>query len=323
MALPKQFHIPDVTRWRQAARPPILQQIGNTPLLRLKKVTADLAPGVEVYVKAEWFNPGGSVKDRPALRMIEQAERRGELRPGKAIIDATSGNTGIGYALVGAAKGYKVILVMPENATEERKQLARAYGAEVVLSPGDEGPDGAIRLVRKIVAAQPDRYFYPNQYDNPDNWLAHYYTTGPEIWQQTQGRITHFAAVVGTSGTFMGVSRRLREFNPDIEFITIEPRDENQRIEGMKHMPTSIVPKIYDPNQKNDSVLVNSEQALEMVRRLLREEGLFVGFSAGAAVYGALQVARRLNEGVVVTVLPDNGTKYVSRGIFSTQEDES
>lgn len=316
MALPKQLHIPDPARWRHSRRPPILQQIGNTPLLKLEKVTVGLPPSVEVYAKAEWFNPGGSVKDRPALRMIEQAEHRGELRPGQAIIDATSGNTGIGYALVGAAKGYKVILVMPASATAERKQLAHAYGAEVILSPGDEGPDGSIRLVREMVAAHPERYFYPNQYDNPDNWQAHYYGTGNEIWHQTQGRVTHFAAVIGTSGTFMGVSRRLRELNPNIQLITIEPVDAEQKIEGMKHMATAIVPKIYDPSRKNSEQLISAEQALAMARRLLREEGLFVGFSAGAAVSGALQVARTLDKGVVVTVLPDNGSKYVSSGLF-------
>ncbi len=315
MAIPTQIPILPMKQ-RRSRRPPILQQIGNTPLLRLENVTAGLAPGVEVYVKAEWFNPGGSVKDRPALHMIEQAELRGDLRPGQAIIDATSGNTGIGYALVGAAKGYKVILVMPDNATAERKQLARAYGAELILSPGEEGPDGAIRLVRQMVAAHPERYYYPNQYDNPDNWRAHYHSTGPEIWRQTQGRITHFAAVIGTSGTFMGVSAYLKEVNSAIRLITIEPRDGQQGIEGMKHMPTAIVPKIYDAQRKDAAQLVSKDEALAMARRLLREEGLFVGFSAGAAVAGALAVAKSLREGVVVTVLPDNGTKYVSRGLF-------
>ncbi|NOZ72660.1 MAG: cysteine synthase family protein [Chloroflexi bacterium] len=316
MALPKQLLIPDTFRWRHSQRPPILQQIGNTPLLKLQEVTSGIPSGVEVYAKAEMFNPGGSVKDRPALRIIEQAELRGELYPGKAIIDATSGNTGIGYALVGVVKGYKVILIMPANASEERKQLARAYGAEVILSPGEQGPDGAIRLARDMVAAHPERYYYPNQYDNPDNWKAHYYGTANEIWQQSRGRITHFVAVIGTSGTFMGVSRRLRELNPNIQLITVEPTDAGQRIEGMKHMATAIVPKIYDPTHKNGEQLVSAEQARIMARRLLREEGLFVGYSAGAAVHAALAVARGLSHGVVVTILPDGGAKYVSCGLF-------
>lgn len=307
---------PPTLLWQAPKRPPILRQIGNTPLLKLEHVTAGLRPGVEVYAKAEWFNPGGSVKDRPARRMIEQAELRGELTPGKIIIDATSGNTGIGYALVGAAKGYRVILVMPENVTEERKQMARAYGAKLIFSDSEQGPDGAIRLVREMVATEPDRYYYPNQYDNDDNWKAHYYDTANEIWKQTTGRITHFVSAIGTSGTFMGNSRRLKELNPDIKIITIEPTDETQAIEGVKHMATSIVPKIYDPRLKEGEVLVKDEQAWAMARRLVREEGLFVGFSAGAAVHGALEVARTLDQGVVVTVLPDSGAKYVSTGLF-------
>ncbi|NUQ38531.1 MAG: cysteine synthase family protein [Caldilineales bacterium] len=307
---------PDPTLWRQPARPAILQQIGNTPLLRLERVTAGLPSGVQVHAKAEWFNPGGSVKDRPALRMIEQAEARGELHPGKAILDATSGNTGIGYALVGAAKGYRVILVMPENVSEERKQIARAYGAELVFSEGLEGADGAIRLAREMIAAHPGRYYYPNQYDNDDNWLAHYHGTANEIWRQTRGRVTHFVAAIGTSGTFMGVSRRLRELNPAIQMITVEPEDELQAIEGMKHMATAIVPKIYDFGQKNGEVLVTAEQAWVMARRLVREEGLFVGFSAAAAIHASLEVARGLDHGLVVTILPDNGAKYVSLGLF-------
>ena len=307
---------PDPIRWRRPHRPPILQQIGNTPLLKLERVTEGLPTSVEIYAKAEWFNPGGSVKDRPALRMIEQAELRGDLTPDKIIIDATSGNTGIGYALVGAAKGYRVMLVMPENVTEERKQLARAYGAELVFSDPLEAADGAIRLVREMVAEHPERYFYPDQYNNPDNWLAHYYGTGPEIWKQTKGRITHFVTGIGTSGTFMGVSRRLRELKPDIHVITVEPADELQIIEGLKHMETSIVPGIYDPSVKEGEVRVEAEAAWDMARRLVREEGLFVGFSAAANVYAALQVARTLDKGLIVTVLPDSGAKYVSLGLY-------
>ncbi|MCO6451988.1 MAG: cysteine synthase family protein [Caldilineales bacterium] len=316
MATTARIVTPDPLLWHKPQRPPILQQIGNTPLLKLERVSAGLRPGVEVYAKAEWFNPGGSVKDRPALRMIEQAELRGDLTHDRTIIDATSGNTGIGYALVGAAKGYRVILVMPENVTEERKQLARSYGAELVFSSPLEGADGAIRMVRDRVAADPDRYFYPNQYDNPDNWRAHYFTTGPEIWRQTEGRITHFITGVGTSGTFMGVSRRLKELNPAIRVITVEPADELQMIEGLKHMESAIVPKIFDPRLKDGEVRVEAEHAWDMARRLVREEGLFVGFSAGAAVHAALKVASELDEGVVVTVLPDGGAKYVSLGLF-------
>ena len=293
-------------------RPPILQMIGNTPLLPLKNITRGIAPDVHVYVKAEWFNPGGSVKDRPALRMIEQAELRGDLRAGMTIIDATSGNTGIGYALVGAAKGYPVTLVMAENVSEERKQIAKAYGANLIFSPGEEGADGAIRLVHKIVQANPRQYYHPNQYDNPDNWLAHFNSTGPEIWRQTHGQITHFVTSVGTSGTFMGVGRYLKLQNPSIQLISVEPTDADNAIEGVKHMETAIVPKIFDPDLKDGEVRVTAAQAREMAQLLIKEEGLFVGFSAGAAVYSALQVARQLQKGVVVTVLADSGAKYAS-----------
>ena len=295
-----------------ANRPPILQQIGNTPLLPLTRLTRDLSPKVQVLVKAEWFNPGGSVKDRPALRMIEQAELRGDLRPGQTIIDATSGNTGIGYALVGAAKGYPVTLVMAEDVSRERKQIARAYGAQLIFSPAGEGADGAIRLVREIVARHPERYYYPNQYDNPDNWLAHFHSTGPEIWRQTGGRITHFVTSLGTSGTFTGVGRYLKLRNPDIQLISVEPTDAANAIEGVKHMESAIVPGIFDPGLKDGEVRVSVAQARAMAQRLMHEEGLFVGFSAGAAVHSALHVARQLEEGVVVTVLADSGAKYVS-----------
>jgi len=218
--------------------------------------------------------------------------------------------------MVGAAKGYRVILVVPENVTVERKQLAQAYGAELIFSDPHEGPDGAIRLVHAMVATQPDRYYHPNQYDNDDNWKSHYYGTANEIWKQTAGRITHFVSAIGTSGTFMGNGRRLKELNPDIKIITVEPADETQAIEGIKHMATAIVPKIYDPRLKEGEVLVKAEQAWAMARRLVREEGLFVGFSAGAAVHSALEVAKTLDQGVVVTVLPDGGAKYVSTGLF-------
>ncbi len=302
----------DVSEAFHVNRPPILQKIGNTPLLPITSLTRDISPRVKVYAKAEWFNPGGSVKDRPALRMIEQAELRGDLRPGMTIIDATSGNTGIGYALVGAAKGYPVTLVMAENVSQERKQIARAYGAQLIFSPAEEGADGAIRLVRDLVARSPESYYYPNQYDNPDNWLAHFYGTGPEIWRQTDGGITHFVTAVGTSGTFTGVGRYLKMRNADIQLLSVEPIDANNAIEGVKHMESAIVPGIFDPGLKDGEVRVTSEQARAMTRRLIREEGLFVGFSAGAAIHSALQVARTLDEGVIVTVLADSGAKYVS-----------
>ncbi len=292
----------------------ILEQIGNTPLLDLSFLVG--RPGVELYAKAEWFNPGGSVKDRAALRMIEDAERAGRLMPGQTIIDATSGNTGIGYALIGAAKGYPVHLVMPANVTIERKALARAYGAQIVESDPLEGSDGAIRLVREIVAAQPGRYFYPDQYNNASNWRAHYDTTGPEILCQTNSRVTHFVAGLGTTGTFIGVGRRMKETNPAIQLVAIQPADELQIIEGLKHMETSIVPGIFDANLADHELPVEAGDALDMARRLAREAGLFVGFSAGAAVHGALHVANELDSGVVVTLLPDGGAKYLSLGLF-------
>ena len=297
----------------------ILERIGHTPLFRLSRVVEGLPADVELYVKAEWFNPGGSVKDRPALRMIEEAERDGRLTPEKIIIDSTSGNTGIAYALIGAVKGYRVELVMPANVSRERRQLARAYGARIIYSDPLEGSDGAIRLVRKIVAEAPEKYFYPDQYNNSANWLAHYETTGPEIWEQTQGRITHFVAGVGTSGTLMGVGRRLREYNSRVQLIAVEPADELQVIEGLKYMATAIVPGIYDPTLPDRTIYADADRALAMVQRLAREEGLFVGFSAAAAVDAALQVARELKEGVVVALLPDSGMKYLSLGLFDEQ----
>jgi cysteine synthase B len=291
-----------------------LEQIGNTPLLDLSDLVGK--PGVELYAKAEWFNPGGSVKDRAALRMIEDAERDGRLTRDRILIDATSGNTGIGYAMIGAAKAYAVHLVMPANVTQERKVLARAYGATIVESDPLEGSDGAIRLVREIVATAPERYFYPDQYNNDSNWRAHYDTTGPEILCQTNGRVTHFVAGLGTTGTFMGIGRRLKEANPATELIALQPADELQIIEGLKHLPTSIVPGIYDSTVADRTLAVEAYDALDMARKLARTSGLFVGFSAGAAVHGAVEVARKLETGVVVTLLPDGGAKYVSLGLF-------
>ncbi len=295
----------------------LLDQVGNTPLLRLRAITADLPSSVEVWAKAEWFNPGGSVKDRAALRMIEDAERSGVLTPDKTIIDSTSGNTGVAYAMIGAAKGYPVTLVMPANVSAERKAIVRAYGAELIESDPLEGSDGAIRRVRDIVAAAPHLYFYPDQYSNPANWRAHYDTTGAEILAQTEGRVTHFVAGLGTTGTFTGVGRRLKDFDSSIQLVAVGPADELEVIEGLKHLETAIVPAIYDPSLVDRDFPVTAEQAWEMTKRLAREEGLFVGFSAGAAVHAALKVAHELEHGVVVTLLPDGGVKYLSLGLWS------
>lgn len=294
----------------------ILRYIGRTPLLRICTIAEELAPSVAVYAKAEWFNPGGSVKDRPALRIIQEAERSGVLTPDKIILDSTSGNTGIAYALIGASKGYRVTLVMPANVSEERKRIVRAYGAELILTDPLEGSDGAIQEARRLAHEYPDRYFYADQYNNDANWRAHYETTGPEIWEQTQGRVTHFVAGIGTSGTLMGTGRYLKAQNPNVQVIAVEPADELQVIEGLKHMETAIMPGIYDPAFPDRLIYVSAEAAYEMVRRLAREEGLFVGFSSGAALYAALQVARELDEGVVVTLFPDGGNKYLSLNLW-------
>ena len=292
----------------------LLDRIGNTPLLPIRRLAADLSPAVHIFAKAEWFNPGGSVKDRPALWMIEDGERRGWLRPGKTILEATSGNTGIGLAFIAAIKGYPVQLVMPANATEERKGILRGYGAELILTDPLEGIDGAILECRRRYQAEPERYFRPDQYNNPANWRAHFETTGPEIWWQTHGQVSHFVAGIGTSGTLMGTGRRLKRYNPDVKVIAAEPADEMGVIEGLKHMATSIVPGIYDAAFADSKIAVEPEAAHEMVGRLGREEGLFVGFSSGAAMWAALQVARSLERGVIVTLFPDSGEKYLSLG---------
>jgi cysteine synthase B len=292
----------------------LLDRIGNTPLLPIRRLAADLSPDVHIFAKAEWFNPGGSVKDRPALWMIEDGERRGWLRPGKTILEATSGNTGIGLAFIAAIKGYPVQLVMPANATEERQGILRAYGAELILTDPLEGIDGAILECRRRFQDEPGRYFRPDQYNNPANWRAHFETTGPEIWWQTHGQVTHFVAGIGTSGTLMGTGRRLKRYNPDVKVIAVEPADELGVIEGLKHMATSIVPGIYDAAFPDGKIAVGPEAAHEMAARLGREEGLFVGFSSGAAMWAALQVARSLERGVVVTLFPDSGEKYLSLG---------
>ncbi|HZT33450.1 MAG TPA: cysteine synthase family protein [Bryobacteraceae bacterium] len=301
-----------------AVRPPatdLLSVIGNTPLLRLERVARDF-PGIKIYAKAEYFNPGGSVKDRPALNMILDGERSGKLNPSRTILDATSGNTGIAYAMIGAARGYKVKLCIPANASIERKRILKAYGAEMVFSDPGEGSDGAIRLCRKIYEADPDAYFYPDQYNNPANWKAHFETTGPEIIEQTGGRLTHFVAAMGTSGTFVGVTRRLRRDAPHVQCYSAQPSSSFHGLEGLKHMPTAIVPGIYDPELADRNLWVDTEESYRMVRRLAREEGLLVGISSGCNVLSALEIARELRDdgrtGMVVTVLCDSADKYLS-----------
>lgn len=289
--------------------------IGNTPLVRLARIEQDV-PGTALYAKAEWLNPGGSVKDRAALRMIREGLDRGELTPGRRILDATSGNTGIAYAMLGSALGYGVTLCMPDNATPERKRILHAYDAEIVLTDPLEGSDGAIREAQRRFAADPDRYFYPDQYNNAFNWRAHYDTTGPEIWEQTAGQITHFVAGLGTSGTFIGTGRRLRELNPSIVLASVQPDMALHGLEGLKHMESAIVPGIYDESVADIDLRVSTEDAYAMTRRLAADEGLLVGISSGANLVGALDAAR-LNPGVVVVVFPDTGERYLSERFWS------
>jgi len=288
----------------------LLDLIGNTPLIKLANLVGN--PRVEIYGKAEWANPGGSVKDRPALYMILEGERSGALTRDKTIIDSTSGNTGIAYAMVAAARGYRVKLCLPKNASEERKRILEAYGVELVLTDPLAGSDGAILAVREIVAADPDKYFYPDQYNNPANWRAHYETTGVEIFEQTGGRVTHFVAGLGTSGTFVGTGRRLRELKPEVKLISMQPDSPFHGLEGLKHMDTAIVPGIYDPAVADEEVEVGTEEAHAMVKRLARREGWFVGVSSAANVVAAMRVAERIDEGVIVTILSDDASKYLS-----------
>jgi cysteine synthase B len=289
----------------------VIDLIGRTPLVRLHRFERE-TPGVELWAKAEWQNPGGSVKDRAAARMILDGEASGALTAGKIILDATSGNTGIAYAMVGAARGYRVKLCLPNNASPERKMILRALGAELVLTNPLEGTDGAIREARRLKADEPDMYFYPDQYNNDGNWKAHYDTTGPEIIEQTSGRLTHFVAGLGTSGTFVGTGRRLRQFKPSIRLISFQPSGPFHGLEGLKHMESAIVPGIYDPSVADEDLRVQSERAYEMVRRLAREEGLLAGISSGAALAAMMDVAQRLDRGVVVTVFPDGAAKYLT-----------
>jgi len=293
----------------------ILDTIGKTPLLRLNNITSHINKHVEIYAKLERYNPGGSVKDRAALQMIKDAEESGLLTKDKIILDSTSGNTGIAYAMIAAVKGYKAKIVLPKNASIERKKIISAFGAEIVYSSPFEGSDGAIRLAREIYNKNSDKYYLPDQYNNPSNSKAHYLTTGPEILEQTKGRITHFVASVGTSGTIMGTGRALKEFNSSIKVIAIQPDDAMHGIEGLKHMESSIVPGIYDKNFPDETIYINTDRAYDMVKKIITIEGLPVGHSSGAAMVGALQAVENLKEGVIVIIFPDGGDRYLSHEI--------
>jgi S-sulfo-L-cysteine synthase (O-acetyl-L-serine-dependent) len=288
----------------------ILEAIGNTPLLRVR--LSGVPEGVEVWGKCEWLNPGGSVKDRTALSLVTEGEKSGALRPGQTIIDSSSGNTAVGLALVGKAKGYPVELVMPESVNEERRRLCTAYGATIVFTDAFSGSDGALTRVREKVAAEPERYFYADQYRNPANPLAHYRTTGPEVWEQTEGRVTHFVAGLGTTGTVMGTGRYLHERNPRIRVVAVEPDEPLHGLEGLKHLPSAIVPEVYDPGVEDEKVRVATERGYELCREILETDGLFLGHSAGAALWAAREIARSLTAGVVVTLFPDGGERYLS-----------
>jgi cysteine synthase B len=308
-----------ITRINKRIGTNVTELVGGTPLLELPAIAAE-TPGVRILGKAEWRNPGGSVKDRPAMWMIRDGERSGALTPEKTILDATSGNTGIAYAWIGATLGYKVKLCMPKNASEERKKILRAYGVDFVLTDPGEGSDGAILEARRLYEENPERYFYPDQYSNPANPRAHYESTAPEIWEQTEGEITHFVAGLGTSGTFVGTSTRLKELNPDIKVVSFEPDSPFHGLEGMKHMGSAIVPPIYDPMVADENRATPTEDAYAMVKRVAREEGVLIGISAGAAVATALEVAREIEAagetGTVVTILCDGADKYLSESFW-------
>ena len=300
----------------------VTELIGNTPLVEIRSVARGLSPGVRVLAKLEGFNPGGSVKDRAALRMIREAVRTGQFRPGQTIIESTSGNTGIAIAMIGAALGYPVRLVLPSNVSEERKGIIRFFGADIVYSDPMEGSDGAIRLCREIVGEEPGTYFKPDQYFNPMNSQAHYETTGPEIHRQTGGSVTHFVAGIGTGGTVMGTGRFLKERDPRIRVIAAEPDAALHGLEGLKHMASSIVPGIYHEEDLDLKIPVSTEDAYEMVYRLSQEEGLLVGPSSGAALDAALQIARQLTHGTVVTVFPDFGSRYMTTNLWTTWKEK-
>jgi cysteine synthase B len=302
-------------------RSSILNFVGNTPLVKLSKVIPkDISPDVEIYAKLESFNPGGSVKDRPALSMFLTALKEGVIKEGKVVIDATSGNTGIALAMVGAALGIPVELAMPANVSEERKKIIQAYGAKVYLTDPLEGTDGAILYVRELVEKEPDRYVYLDQYNNTANWKAHFYSTGIEIWNQTEGKVTHFVAGIGTGGTVMGTGRRLKVYNQDIQVIGVQPAYPFHGIEGLKHIESSIKPGIFDENFLDRTIFVETEDAYELARRLAREEAIFVGQSSGAALWACIKLARELTErgekALIVTVFPDGGEKYLTTSLF-------
>jgi len=303
----------------------IEDRIGNTPLVGFHNITAHLPTEIQIYAKAEWDNPGGSVKDRAALNMIRTAEEDGLIEPGKTtLLDSTSGNTGIAYAMIGASRGYKVKLFLPENASPERIKILQAYGVELVFTDPLEGSDGAITAVRELAEQEPETYFYVNQYNNPNNWKAHYKTTGVEIWEQTHGEVTHFIAGLGTTGTFTGTSRRLKDFNPEIEVISVQPDSPFNGLEGLKHIETAITPGIYDETLADRNMGIGTEVTYKMARRLAREEGLLVGISSATAMVAALNVAEELADagrsGLIVTVFPDNAYKYLSDKFWTIQD---
>jgi len=299
----------------------LVERIGNTPLLRLDALTRDL-PGIVLLGKAEWYNPGGSVKDRAAASIVAEARRTGKLRPGQSLLDSTSGNTGIAYAMLGAAEGFPVTLCMPENVSRERKQILQGYGANIIYTDPGEGSDGAIRKARELARDHPNQYFYADQYSNDANWKAHYHGTANEIWQQTLGRVTHFVSMLGTSGTFVGTTRRLKELNPAVQCISLQPDSSFHGIEGAKHMASAIVPKIYDPQLADLNLEISTEDAYAMARHLSRNAGLLLGISSAAAIVGCLKIARELpqkksQEAVMVTILCDSGDKYLSERFWT------
>jgi cysteine synthase B len=294
----------------------ILSKIGNTPLIKIKRLTKHISPDVHVFAKAEWLNPGGSVKDRAALNMILEGERNGLLNHNKIILDATSGNTGIAYSLIAAVRGYKVKLALPSNASEERKKIISAYGTEIILTDPLESTDGAQRVAKEIYENNSEKYFYPDQYNNPANWQAHYKSTANEIWRQTNGSVTHFVCGLGTTGTFTGTSRRLKELNPDIQCIEFQPDSPLHGLEGLKHLPTANIPGIYDKFLHDIMLEVSTEESYKMVKLLAKEEGFFVGISSGAALAASLQVAEELESGTIITIFADGGIKYLSENIW-------
>jgi cysteine synthase B len=319
-AQPKLAETP-VSRELAALGQSSLERVGNTPLLRFARIAEDL-PRVEILGKAEWLNPGGSVKDRAAANIVAQARAAGKLTSGKILLDSTSGNTGIAYAMIAAAQGFPVTLCMPENVSVERKRILRAYGANIIYTDPADGSDGAICKARELAAERPDLYFYADQYSNDANWQAHYHGTANEIWQQTEGRITHFVAMLGTSGTFVGATRRLKELDPRVRCISLQPDSAFHGIEGTKHMASAIVPKIYDPSLADEDREISTEDVYAMARRLAREEGLLVGVSSAGAIVGCLQVARELKKNehaVMVAILPDSGDKYLSERFWEEE----